>query len=464
LTAIAKEKGDRPRTLKRSMRVMGALLLTLSAVTPASSVFVIVPGVISQAGTGAFLSMAIAAVLAVPIAFVYAELSSAFPIAGGEYSLVGRGIGPASGFAILGLTAFGNMLAPAVLSLGATPYLESVMPGLNPTVVAIVIIVSTTIAGILHIRTNAWVTGVFLVLELLALAALAALGFFHIARPVSELALHPVVLNHHMLQPSPLAMIGVATSVAVFAYNGYGAAVYFAEEMHEAPKLVARTILWALVITVATEFIPITAVLMGASDLKALLGSNNPFGDFVLTYGGRWFNVAVSLSIALAIINAVLATVLQNGRFFFSTGRDNCWHDTINDHFTRTHSRFHSPWVATLVAGGLAIIACSLGLQLLLVLTGAGISVTYVALSIAALSARWRGRSAHAAYRMPLFPLMPIVALIVLAYILYLSWLDPDEGRVSLIATIAAMGISLVYYFLFVRRRGVWILRDPDNA
>jgi amino acid transporter len=452
-----------PRKLKRSMRVVGALLLTLSSVTPASSVFVIVPGVIAKAGTGAFISMAIAAVLAVPIAYVYAELSSAFPIAGGEYSLVGRGLGPASGFAILGLTAFGNMLAPAVLSLGATPYLAVVMPGLNPTVVAVFIIVSTTIAGILHIRTNAWVTGVFLLLELLALAALAGLGFLHVARPVTNLMLNPVVLSNHMLQHTPLAMIGVATSVAVFAYNGYGAAVYFAEEMHDAPKLVARTILWALLITVATEFIPVTAVLLGAPNLKLLLGSDSPFSDFVLNYGGRWFNIAVSLSIALAIINAVLATVLQNGRFFFSTGRDQCWHRSINDHFTRTHARFHSPWVGTLVAGGLAILACFVSYDLLLVLTGAGISITYVALSVAALWGRWRGRSTHAAYRMPLFPLMPIAALVVLGYVLYLSWLDAD-GQHGLEATFAAMGITLAYYFLVVRRRGVWVLNDPEDV
>jgi amino acid transporter len=463
LTAAEIPDDGQPRSLKRSMRVVGALLLTLSAVTPASSVFVIVPGVIAQAGTGAFLSMAIAAILAVPIAYIYAELSSAFPIAGGEYCLVGRGIGPASGFAILGLTAFGNMLAPAVLSLGATPYLAVVMPGLNPTIVAIVIIVSTTIAGILHIRTNAWVTGVFLLLELLALVALAALGFLHVARPVTDLALHPVVLSAHTLQPTPLAMIGVATSVAIFAYNGYGAAVYFAEEMHEAPKLVARTILWALVITVATEFIPVTAVLLGAPHLKALLGSDSPFSDFVLAYGGRWFNIAISLSIALAIINAVLATVLQNGRFFYSTGRDNSWHASINDYFTRTHPRFHSPWVGTIVAGALAILACSLGLQLLLVLTGAGISVTYVALSVAALTGRWRDRSNHAAYRMPLFPLMPIISLLVLGYILWLSWLDPTQGRWGLIATFAAMGVSLVYYYVFLRRRGVWVMRDPQD-
>ena len=56
-----------PRTLKRSMRVIGALLLTLSAVTPASSVFIIVPQVFAQAGTGAFVSMAITALLSLPV-------------------------------------------------------------------------------------------------------------------------------------------------------------------------------------------------------------------------------------------------------------------------------------------------------------------------------------------------------------------------------------------------------------
>src|ERR1700686_45423 len=111
------------RPLKRSMRVTGTLLLTLSAVTPASSVFVIVPGVVAQAGTGAFLSMFAAALLAVPIAYVYAELSSAFPIAGGEYCMVGRAVGHGSGFAVMGLTVAGNMLAPAVLALGASEYI-----------------------------------------------------------------------------------------------------------------------------------------------------------------------------------------------------------------------------------------------------------------------------------------------------------------------------------------------------
>ncbi|HEX3429834.1 MAG TPA: APC family permease [Rhizomicrobium sp.] len=443
--------------------MIGTLLLTLSSVTPASSVFVIVPGVIQQAGTGALLSMVAAAFLSFPIAFVYAELASAFPIAGGEYCMLGRTLGPAWGFAMLGLILVGNMLTPAVLALGAGVYMGAVFPGLDPTAVAIVIIVATTIFGILHIRTNAWVTGAFLLLEILALFVLAGLGFLHAQRSVTTLAFHPVALVGGALQPTPLALIGLATAVSVFAYYGFSSAIYFTEEMHEAPRLIGRTILWATIVTVLTELIPVLAVLVGAPDLKSLMASQSPFSDFVRQLGGDLLNKAISLSVAIAIINAVLATVLQNARFLFSTGRDAAWHANVNDALTRTHSRFHSPWFATLAAGGSSLVMCFLGMNLLLVLTGTGIVLTYAGVCAATLAGRRNGATAHAAFRMKLYPFSPILGLIALAYILYTNWLDANVGRPSLIANVVAILLSLAYYVFVLRARGQWILRDPED-
>lgn len=442
---------------------MGTLLLTLSSVTPASSVFVIVPDVIQQAGTGAFLSMLAAALLSLPIAFVYAELASAFPIAGGEYCMLGRTLGPAWGFAMLGLILIGNMLTPAALALGAGIYISAVFPGLNATVVAIGIILSTTVMAVLHVRTNAWVTGIFLLLEILALIALAALGFLHPARSFGELALHPVALTAGALHSTPLALIGLATSVSVFAYYGFSSAIYFTEEMHEAPRLIGRTILWAMTITVLTELVPVAAVLVGAPDLKSLIASPHPFSDFVLERGGPLLNRIISLSIALAIFNAVLATLLQNARFLFSTGRDLAWQAHVNRAFVRTHSRFHSPWVATLAAGGSSILMCFLGLNLVLVLTGTGIVLTYAGVCVAALTGRRNGTTAHATFRMKFFPALPAVGLIAIAYVLYTNWLDPDSGRLSLIANLVAIALSLAYYVFVLSRRGTWILRDPPS-
>ncbi len=89
--------------LARGIGVMGALFLTLSSETPASSVFVILPGVIEAAGSGALIAMAAAGVVALCMALTYAELGSTFPSAGGEYAIVGSVMGPVAGFAGLGV-------------------------------------------------------------------------------------------------------------------------------------------------------------------------------------------------------------------------------------------------------------------------------------------------------------------------------------------------------------------------
>ena len=53
--------------LQRGIRASGALLLTLSCVTPAASVFMLAPGVVQQAGTGAILCLLVALVVNVMI-------------------------------------------------------------------------------------------------------------------------------------------------------------------------------------------------------------------------------------------------------------------------------------------------------------------------------------------------------------------------------------------------------------
>lgn len=449
-------------SLKRSMKMLGNLLITLSVITPASSIFIIAPGVVQQAGTGAFLSFVIAAVACVFSAFVYAELSSAFPLTGGEYAIVGRVLGPFPGFVILGLNIMTLIFIVAVIALGLGTYLSVLFP-VSAVAAGIGGVIFTTLFGILHIRTNAIITGIFLGIEMLALIALAFLGFVHVSRPFADLLFHPQFLDHAgNLEPAPISAIGLATAIAVFAYNGYGNAVYLGEETHNAPHHVARAILWSLAITVFAEIIPIIAVLMGVPDLKSMLASQNMFGNFIKMLGGNRLNTIISIGIAFAIINANIATIIMVARQLFSTGRDHVWAPIINRALTRVHKRFHSPWIATLACGALSALACLINLKVLLVITGTSIVVIYASLCVAALAGRQSGKTNHAHYRMPWYPLPPIVALIVLAYVLYANYLDPGIGRPSLLATLGMMIISAFYYLLVLRRRGRWVLRGPE--
>jgi amino acid transporter len=456
------EQLDTPplKPLRRSLGIAGVLFLTLSATTPASSVFIIVPDMLKEAGTGALWAMLIAGVVCVATAYVYAELSSAWPVAGGEYVMVARTLGPLAGFVILGVNVVNNFIFPAVVGLGLSNVLATLIPGLPAVPVAIAMVVACTLVGILHIRVNAWVTGIFLAIELAALIAVFALGLAEPVRPALDFLTHPAGAQG----PANWSQIGLATTIAIFALNGYGGAVYFAEEMHDPSRRIAAVILLSLLLTLAVEIAPLVAVMAGAPGLQDLFEARDPFGQFIAQRGGEGLASWVSIGVAVAILNAAIACILAFARFFYSTGRDRVWGRRVDSWVTAIHPRFHSPWISTLVVGGVGVASCFIPLDLLLVLSGAGIAVTYLAIALAAIVGRRTGATGHAHYRMPLFPLAPVVTVVALGYVFWTNWQDGDVGRPGMIATAAQMIASAAYYLLVLKRRGPWVPHDPLEA
>lgn len=463
--AAAKAAGAGTSGLDRALGALGTLMIVLSAITPASSVFIIVPGVIALAGTGSFLSFVVAAVIGLFMAFVYAELSSAYPMAGGEYTMIGRTLGRFWGFVTLVLVFVSIVLIVAVIALGVGTYLGVIIPDLSPQWVGVATVILGGIVAALRIKVNALVTGIFLGIEMLALLILVVLGFAHVERPLSELFTAPVLLDAttNTLVPASAAVILAATAVAIFSYNGYGAAAYFGEETHDAKRNIGKVVVWALVITVAAELIPLTAVLLGSPDLVQLLGAPAKMEYFLEARGGRTLTVLISLAIALAIFNAVIAIVLQASRLLFSSGRDRTWFGPINGWVASVHGTYQSPWIATIVVAVLSAAACFIDLNLLLVVSGTSLVVIYALLCVAVLAGRRNGATNGGHYRMPLFPIPAILAFIALVYVAYQNLLDAAFGRPSLIATGLIMVAAAIYYGLFLSRRADWTLHGPDE-
>ena len=449
----------------RSMKMIGCLLITVSCVTPASSVFIVIPGVVHQAGSGALISALIGAVISLLIAFAYAELASAFPVSGGEYAMVGRVMGPLAGFVILGLNLVVLMLGIAVIALGLGTYVHALLPNTSALTDGLVCLVVTTLCALLSVQANALITGIFLLLELVALLVVAVLGFTGPANPWASLLFDSVVANSGgQLVPVTLSGIGLGTSAAVFAYYGFGSAVYLGEETQGASRHVARAVLWALVISVVSQAVPLAALLHGAPPTAALFQSDTMFGDFVLARGGQRLATTINLAVTLSIINANIAMVILASRMVFSTGRDMVWPQQINAALVKIDDRFKSPWVATLVTGALSGLLCLLKFEVLLVASGTALMVVYGFLCIAVIAGRRNGTTAHAVYQMPLYPLPPILALIAFVYIIYTNVTDPDTGLMSFLATAIVLVASAAYYQLVLRKRGEWVLQGPVTA
>jgi len=441
----------------------GALLITLSAITPAASVFIVGSDVIARAGTGAFICFAAAAAISLLVAFVYAELASAFPVTGAEYSILGSVLGPSWGFMALGLNLVGAGLGQALTARGLALYLAVIVPGASSLPIALVAVIVASGLAVLNIRANAKVTGAFLALELIALAVMAALGFFHPHQSLTRIVLHPMMLAAGVLKPASWRVIGLATASAIFAYNGYGNAVSLGEELHHARSRIATVVIVSLLIAVVVEFAPVIAVLIGVKDPRAIFAAAAPMPAFIASAAGPAIAKAISLGVALAIFNALIAGALINARQLYATGRDRVWPGPISRAIERTHPRFRSPWVATAITGAVSAAACFLRLDTLIVLTANGVVVLYFGVCLAAIVGRLRGSTAMGAYRMPLFPLTPILALIALCGVLWADLQDLAVGLPSLAASLVVMLLFAGYYRFWLRSRAGWALRGPDG-
>jgi len=445
------------------MRRAGNLLITISAITPAASVFIMGQQVVQQAGTGAILCFIGAGLLALATAYVYAELSSAIPLTGAEYSMLGHTMGPSWGFMALGLNLFQGAISLAVTALGLADYLGVVFPGAPAVPVALGVTVATTVITILNIRLNAKITGAFLLVELATLAVMTGLGVIHAKNPIIDLTIHPVMASGAGLTHVSWAAIGLGMAAATYAFNGYGGAVSFGEEMHEARTGMAWVIFASLAVAGVAEVAPIVAALAGAPDLKAMLHADQPFPAFLLATGGPLLDRAVSLGVVVAIVNAMIALGLVNARYLFCSGRDQVWPRAANRWFAAVHPRFHSPWISSLVIGAATLGCCFLPLDQMVILTGTNMVIIYAGVSVAVIAGRRNGSTARGHYRMPLYPFWPIAALVGLAAVVVADWMDPKEGRPGLIANLVVMAVSVAYYQLYLRRRGGWTLRGADG-
>ncbi|MCC9705394.1 APC family permease [Streptomyces sp. MNU76] len=429
------------RRLKPVLGVTAVILLTVSCITPASSLFIIVPELLATQGSGVVISLLLGVVVSIAAGACYAELGTRTPSSGGEYAMITHTIGRTLGWLTFVLTAALLVIIPPIIALGTADYLSSIADLDRPTTGAVVMLLAACTA-ILDVRANAFVTSCFLALEVLAAGVVAYLGFAHAERPVSTLV-QPEALTDGMLSPFTLGVVVSGLVVAMLIVNGFGTASYLAEEMIEPRRDVARAVFGSIFVAATVIIVPTAAVVVGVGSLKDLgvLG----FPDFVEAWAGPGVAAAVSAGIALAILNAVIVMVLQNGRVMYASGRDQAWPAPVNAALTRLHPRFNTPVVATLtVALPGAVFAYFFDIESLLGITGVVVAAVYLLLAVGALAAR---RTPHAGWKMPLWPLAPVVVIIALAYAV------SQSAPMDLVITAGIVAAALGYEVLYLRPR-----------
>ena len=121
---------DSSAQLTPVLRWFRVFAIALAAISPTTSVFLVYGAGLAGAGTGVAWSFLLAAVIAISMAFAYAELGSVHLGAGGAYTIVREVLGEGFGFVALALFLVLGVLSTAAILVASATYLHQLIGAL----------------------------------------------------------------------------------------------------------------------------------------------------------------------------------------------------------------------------------------------------------------------------------------------------------------------------------------------
>jgi amino acid efflux transporter len=319
-------------TLRRAITLPQATALYAGSVIGAG--VLVLPGVAArQAGPASLLAWLAVVLLGIPIALTFARLAARFPAAGGVAAFTERAFGPAVSTVVGWFYFFAASLAQAAVALTGGHYVASAW-GLNPYVVAAVILTGAVVTNLYGIRVSA---GAQLALSAAVVAVLVAAAA--VALPRVEAA------NFTPFAPHGWDAVGAAAVMVFFSCFGWEAITHLSAEFRDPARDAVRATLLAVaavtVVYLGTAFAVIGTHAYGSPALDRV-SVVSLFG----TSGARDAGVVVALLITAGTVNAFVAATSRLGYALFPA--------------LSGLNRRGTPAAAVCTVGGIALVAVGL--------------------------------------------------------------------------------------------------------
>jgi APA family basic amino acid/polyamine antiporter len=303
---------------------------------------------------------------------------------------------------------------------------------------AVVVVLGVTALLVVGIRESASVNAVIVMIKLAIIVTVIGVGA-HYVNPANW---HPFV-PPNAGEFGHFGWSGVARGAGVifFAYIGFDAVSTAAQEAKNPQRDMPIGILGSLVVCTIL-YILVALVLTGVVHFS-MLGVPDPIAVAVDAMGLRWLAVLVKVGAVLGLTSVVLVLLMGQPRIFFSMSRDGL----LPPVFSRTHPRFRTPYITTIVTGAVvAVVAALAPISILGELVSIGTLSAFIIVCLGV----WMLRRAHPEidrpFRTPLVPLVPILGALACLYLMIGLPLD------TWIRLVVWMAIGLVIYFGYGRR------------
>ncbi|MFT8718219.1 amino acid permease [Acetobacter sp.] len=421
-----------------------------------------------NAGPAVTLSYIIAAIACGFAGLCYSELASMIPVAGSAYSYAYVTMGEVIAWIIGWDLVLEYAVGAATVSVSWSGYVTSLLSGWGihlparftaspfqtvqlpdgssasgianlPAALIIVLISMLLIRGT---SQSARVNAVIVAIKLSVIVAFIGFGIPWID-----------TTNYHPFIPPNAGEFGHfgfsgvmrAAGTIFFAYIGFDALSTAAQETKNPKRDVPIGILGSLIVC-ASAYVLFSFVLTGIVNYADMAGDPAPVATAIDRTGITWLQIAIKLGIICGFTSVLLVLLLGQSRVFFAMSRDGL----LPPLFSRTHARFHTPWLCNLFFMILTgVLAAFLPIAELGHMTSIGTLLAFTIVCAGVMILRHQEPERERGFRVPgnyIIPVLGILScLVVMVSLDILTW----------IRLIVWLVIGMGVYFAYGRRKSL---------
>ncbi len=464
-TLLAQTTDDK-NSLRRTLSRWNLISLGIGAIIGAGIFVLTGQAAANYAGPAVVISFIVAGIACAFAGLCYAEFASMIPIAGSAYTYAYATLGEfiawiigwdlileylfgastvAVGWSGYVVSFFKDLGITIPSSISSAPFFYNAATGdwtmtgsfINFPAVFIVAIVTTLL--VLGIKESANFNNVIVLVKVIVILLFIGFGMSYVA---SENLTPFIPENTGSFGQYGWSGIFRAAGVIFFAYIGFDAVSTAAQEAKNPQKDMPWAILGSLIICTVI-YILVGFVMTGIVHFTNL-NDPAPVAVAVNTAGKgmAWVRMPIKIGAIAGLSSVILVMLMGQPRIFFSMSRDGL----LPKSFGKVHPRFKTPYITTIVTGGVAMIVSGLfPIGILGELVSIGTLLAFVLVCAGILILRYKKPDLHRPFKTPFFPLVPILG--VLSSLGVMATLPRDTW----IRLILWMAIGIVIYFSYSR-------------
>ncbi len=375
-----------------------------------------------------WLGFIVAAIVAFVTAFAYAELSTMYPKAGGEYiypsqvfkthTWIAKSIGMAM--------ALAGASTATTVSIAFTGYLDQFFAS-PPMLPALVLLVVASVINLIGVKESGWTNVIFTLIEASGLVLFIYLGW------TSEDFGQNLDFDFNWGTLS-------ATSLILFSYFGFENIVNMAEEAKNPVRDLPRAIFISLgVSTVLYVLVSVAALALATPEL--LSSTDAALMSAARSHSTKIAGVLGAIAL-FSTANTALIALLGSSRILYGMGSEG----GLPKYFSHTLNTRHTPWIATLVSLVIAISLLPLGkIETVASVTSLATLVSFFAVNVTVIALRIQKPKLIRPFRIP-GSIGNVPVLAVLGALTSFVFIFQFEVRAYIVVTLIFLVFALIDY------------------